>query len=107
VTMKMHHRNNQNFIALDGVNDSIGKAVCPATSNLIVQSEPRCRVDENTPDGGTDFLKEIKSKPRNAVFVIFRGFPQFPRRRPQKPELHCFNSSSMARNASSPLMAVS
>ena len=81
MTVKMHHRNNQNFTALDRVNDSIGKAVCPATSNPFVQREPRRRVDENAPDGITDFLKKIKSKPRNAVFIVFRGFPQFPRRR--------------------------
>ena len=63
-------------------------------------------MDKNAQDGRTDLLKEIKSKPRNTVFVILRGRPRFPRRRPQNPELHGFNSSSMACNAASPSMAV-
>ena len=33
--------------------------------------------------------------------------PQFPPCRPQHPEIHCFNSSSIDRNASSPLRAAS
>jgi hypothetical protein len=61
VAMKMHHGNNQNFIPLNCVNDSVGKAVCPAASNVIVQCEPRGRVDENARDGGPHFLKKIMS----------------------------------------------
>jgi len=107
VAVKMHHGKDQNFIALHRVNNSIGKAVRPATANLFVQREPCRRMHENAADCGTNFLQEIKSETRNAVFVILRRFPQFPPRRPQEPEFHCLNSSSMARNASSPLMAVS
>ena len=107
MTVKMHHGNDHNLVALNSVNDSVGKAVCPATSNLFVQRDPCCGMHDNTPDGGTDFLKEIKSKTRNALFLKFRRLPQFPSRWQRKPELHCFNSSSMARKASSPSMAVS
>jgi hypothetical protein len=103
----MHHRNDQNFIPLESVDDSIGKSVSPASSNFFVQRKPRLRVHENTPNGGTHFLKEIKSKSWDTVFVIFCGLPEFPQRRPQKPELHRLNSSSRARNAASPSTAVS
>ena len=56
VAVKMHHGNDQNFIPLDSVNDSIGKAVCPATANLFAQREPCLRMHENAADCGTDFL---------------------------------------------------
>jgi hypothetical protein len=107
VAAKMHHRNDQNIIPFESVNDSIRKAVGPTASNLLVQCEPCLRMNKNAPDGSPDFLEKIKSKSRNAVLVIFRGFPEFPRRRRQKPELHRFNSSSMACKASSPLTALS
>jgi len=102
VALKMHHRNNQQVVTLHNINNSVGKAVSPATSDAVVQHEPCCRVDEHSSDGATNFLEKIKSQSWNSVFVIFRSAPQFLNCRPQKPKLHFFNSSSMVRNASSP-----
>src|SRR5687768_854420 len=100
--MKVHHRNDQNLVALNAINQSVRKPGQQTSSKAVIHSPPRCRVCNYPGNASSNLSNEIEPKTLNSALVEPSCITNLSQCRRQEPKLYPRNSRAISANASSP-----
>jgi len=72
-SMQMHHRQNVDAVALDGIEDAVREAVNKTAANVALQDRPGTRMRYDAPDRREDVQRELLTECRlNAIIEVHR-----------------------------------
>ncbi len=85
----MHDGKDENAIALNAVEDAVGKPIRERATDVVIEDRPHSRVGKDVPDGVLDLECEVKTESRLAGLVILDGLPELALRLRVEREAHC------------------